>query len=174
MNIVLIGMRGSGKTTISKILSDLLNRKIVSIDKSIENKSGMKISEIVEIFGWKKFRDLETSALLRVSKLNNAIIDCGGGIVVREENINLLRNKSILIWLEASVKTLLARIGKGSNRPYLTSAKNRAEDVVNILEERKKLYMNAADFIIKTDDKKPEKIAREIIEFFNHYDRLKN
>ena len=115
MNIVLIGMRGCGKTTVGRLLAKRLGRQLVEMDELIARRMGLSIPEIVEKYGWEKFRDIEEEITYEVSRLDNIINATGGGVVIRENNIKELKMKGKLIWLKANTDTLLGRIG---NSPY--------------------------------------------------------
>jgi shikimate dehydrogenase len=158
MNIVLIGMRGSGKTAVGKILAQKLGRELVEMDELISQKAGLSIPEIAEKHGWEKFRDLEEELTEEVAGRDNIINATGGGVVVREQNISRLKQNGILVWLTASVDTLVQRIGKDESRPLL-KGKSQREDMEITLAERTPLYQKAADITIDTEGKTPEAIA---------------
>ncbi len=122
MNIVLIGMRGSGKTTVGKILARKLGRELVEMDELITQKAGLAIPEIVEKYGWSKFRDIEEEITSEVAGRDNIVNATGGGVVTREKNIAKLKKNGVLVWLKASVDTLVKRIGEDSERPLLVRA----------------------------------------------------
>lgn len=162
-NIVLIGMRGSGKTTVAKILSQKLNRDYLELDEMMVEKMGMSVSEIVEKYGWDYFRDKESEIASDVSLYHDKIISTGGGIVTRSKNVENLKKNGVLILLNASAETLLSRIGNDSNRPFLTNKKTRREEIEELLKQRKSLYEQAADEIINTDNMNAELVADEIL-----------
>ena len=112
MNIVLIGMRGSGKTTVGKILARKLDRELVEMDELIAHKAGLSIAEIVEKHGWEKFRDIEEEITGEVAGRDDIVNAAGGGVVTREKNTAELKKNGILVWLTASLNTLLERIGR--------------------------------------------------------------
>ncbi|MBI2611143.1 shikimate kinase [Candidatus Gottesmanbacteria bacterium] len=167
MNIVLIGMRGTGKTTIAKMLSTKLNRPYVETDQIIEERAGGKsIAVIVEENTWQGFRAMEKKVVEEVSKSSqNAVISAGGGVVLNRENMENLKknNDGIIIWLKANIDTIVAHIGTNYTRPRLTTAPTWVEELKIVYEKRKGLYEKFADLTINTDDKNPEQIAEEII-----------
>jgi shikimate kinase len=118
-NIVLIGYRAAGKTRVSKILSKKLGLPLISIDKTIEEKTKLPIAKLVETYGWEKFRDIEGEIVKSVSCSKNHIIDPGGGVILREENTINLKKNSIIIWLRADVETTLSRLKKMQLAPRL-------------------------------------------------------
>jgi len=162
MNIVLIGMRGSGKTTVGKLLALKLGREFIEMDELITQKVGLTIPQIVEKNGWEKFRDIEEEITGEVAKRDNIINAAGGGIVTREKNIAQLKESGVLVWLTASVDTLVRRIGEDSQRPLLVG-RSRREDMEMTLTERKPRYQKAADLVVDTEDKTPEEVADLII-----------
>lgn len=163
MNIVLIGIGGSGKSTIGKLLAIKLGKKAVEMDKIVEEKFKMSIPQIVEKLGWDKFRDFESQIVDDLCKLDNTVISSGGGVVIRDENISKLKMNGILIWLKASIDTLVARIGDGKDRPIFTNSKSIKKELEQIYSGRKNLYNKASSHSINTDNKTPQQITEEII-----------
>jgi shikimate dehydrogenase len=162
MNIVLIGMRGAGKTAVGKILAQRLGRELIEMDELITEKAGLSIPQIVKKHGWARFRDLEAEITAEVAKRDNIINATGGGVVTREQNIAKLKQNGLVVWLTASVDTLLERIGDDESRPLL-KGKSRREDMEITLAERQPLYQKAADITIDTEDKTPEAVAELIV-----------
>lgn len=163
MNIVLIGYRGAGKSHVGRILAERLSFPYISIDRAIEVRAGMSIPEIVEKYGWPAFRDRESLEVREISGWDNIIIDTGGGVVERQENVDHLRENGCLFWLKASVTTIVKRIEGGANRPALTAGKSFTEEVAEVLERREPLYRAAAMYEIDTDEREPAELAAEII-----------
>ena len=163
MNISFIGMMGSGKTTISKLLAEkLVSFSFVDTDALIVQKEGVSINEIFDKKGEPYFRSVETEILKLVLVADNQIISTGGGIVKSEENLSLLKEKSKVFYLSADVNTLFSRV-KGNNERPLLNSDDMYKKIELLLEQRKALY-EKADFVIDTVDKTPEQIVCEIIE----------
>ncbi len=162
-NIVLIGMRGSGKTTIGAILAGCLHREFIPQDALIVYEAGMTIPQIVETHGWKRFREIESQVTHKVSRLQGIINATGGGVILNPENVEALRSTGIVFWLNVSVDNILHRIGEDQNRPSLTDRASRRDDMLATFAERETLYRGAAHYIIDTDDKSQEQIAEEIV-----------
>lgn len=163
MNISLIGMMGSGKTTISKLLSEkLADFVLVDTDELIVLKEGKSINDIFSQNGEAYFRKVETEILKSVLSDNNQIISTGGGIVKSVENLKLLKENSKLFYLYADVESLYSRVKNNNERPLL-NCDDMYEKINLIFSQRKSLY-EKADFIINTVDKEPEMIVEEIIE----------
>jgi len=160
---VLIGYRGTGKSHVGRLLAAKLSFPYVSIDKAVVSRAGMSIAEIVNQFGWQGFRDREALEVREISVWDSIVIDTGGGVVERPENIESLRENGCLIWLMASVPTIVSRIEGGSDRPALTEGKSFTEEVAEVLERRTPLYRKAAMHEIDTDGFAPEEIAEQIV-----------
>jgi shikimate dehydrogenase len=162
MNIVLIGMRGSGKTAVGKILAQKLGRELVEMDELIAQKAGLSIPEIVEKHGWERFRDLEEEITAVVARRDNLINATGGGVVIRGQNVSRLKQNGLLVWLTANIDTLLRRIGEDDQRPPLVESRSQREDMEITLAERTPLYQKAADITVDTENKTPEAVAETI------------
>ncbi len=161
-NIVLMGYRGAGKTYTSAYLAKKLGRKILSTDDEIEKKVG-KIGDFVKNNRWEKFREIE-SRIIRDIGSRSLIIDCGGGVIEREENVKKLEENGIIVWLKASPKQIRERIGSGGNRPSLTGKKSFTDEIEEVLKKRNPLYKKAADYEVNTDKKKVSQVGEEILE----------
>ena len=166
MNLVLIGYRGTGKSAVAAILSQKLRMVTVSLDEEIVREAGMPISEIVEKHGWPWFRDLESKIVERFAMRDEAILDTGGGVVLRPENVEQLRRGGALFWLKASVDVIVERIQGSTERPSLTEGRSFLEEVEEVLSERLPLYRAAADREIDTDRLTAAGVADEIIREF--------
>lgn len=162
MNIVLIGYRGTGKSVAADLLSSRLSMKKISMDEEIVKTAGMPIPEIVAKHGWDKFRDIESGLAKQLSKQDNLILDTGGGVIEREQNIEELKKNGLIFWLKASPEVIVKRIGTDNNRPALTQGKTFTEEVAEVLDRRTPKYAAAADHEIDTDNSTPEKTAEFI------------
>ncbi|MBF0568808.1 MAG: shikimate kinase [Nitrospirae bacterium] len=161
-NIVLTGFMGTGKTTIGRVLAKLLGRNLIDVDSEIEKAQGMRITEIFATKGEAKFRDMETEMAGKISNLSNVVISTGGGIVLRQENIELLRKNGIVVNLTAAPDVIHARISGGNDRPLL-NVPDPLTKIRELLEFRQPFYLNA-DIVIDTADKTPILAAEEIIQ----------
>ena len=166
MNLVLIGYRGAGKSTVAAMLAARLGMEVVSLDQEIVREAGCPIPEIVAQHGWPYFRDLEAAVTQRVAARDGLIIDAGGGVILRPDNVANLRRGGSLFWLRASVPVIVARIASGSERPALTAGKSFTEEVEDVLRQRTPLYEAAADHQIDTDTRTPEQVASAIARLF--------
>ena len=170
-SIVLLGMMGSGKTTVGKILSRLLNIPFIDTDELIEKRERKKISEIFEIDGETYFRYIESQVLKEVLNGETAIISTGGGIVLKEENRRLIKEKGIPLFLYAPIDVLSERIRNASNRPLLKGDDPLTIRLSRIWKKRKSLYEEFENKI-DTKDLSPEDVAIEIIYKFLSGDDL--
>ncbi|MDX9972665.1 MAG: shikimate kinase [FCB group bacterium] len=163
MNIVLIGYRGTGKSSVARLLADQTGRTAVDMDDEIVQALGMPIPDFVEKEGWDRFRDVESEVCWDLSAQDNLVIATGGGVVTRPENIAALKAKGRLFWLRARPKTIVGRIRDDSNRPSLTGTKSFLEEIEHVLEARTPLYRAAAEFDIDTDDRPLQNVADDIM-----------
>ncbi len=153
MRIVFIGMRGSGKSTLGEILSQKLGWRYFGTDRIIEKEAGLKISEVVSLFGWKKFRTLESKVIRNLKNVERAVIATGGGVILNEENMKILKNNSITVFLKTNVPILIQRCKSGENRPFLTDVTSMKEDLTKTLSKRQNLYEKYADLTIVNENK---------------------
>ncbi len=174
MNLVLIGYRGTGKTSVANEMAKRLLWTAVSTDDLICKRTGRTIPEIVEQSGWDSFRDIESAIVKEVSLGDKQIIDTGGGAILRQENQKALKKNGVLIWLKASVQTIQKRIFNNNERPSLTKTKNTIEEVEDVLKERIPVYEDAADFSINTDNRGIEEICDQIIDLIEENNYLLN
>ncbi|MCX5858383.1 MAG: shikimate kinase [Proteobacteria bacterium] len=174
MNIVLIGYRGTGKSTVALALARILKRETVSLDETIVRAAGFSIPEIVKRSGWDHFRDLESQAVGEISKRDNLIIDSGGGVILRDENTQALKSNGFLVLLSADRDTIVKRIQSGADRPSLTGQKSFVAEVEEVLKQRMPKYLAAADFQIDTGRLSPEAIADRIIQELKNRNIIKS
>jgi shikimate kinase len=149
MNVSFIGYRCSGKTTISKRLKDLLDWQRVEIDKEIENYFKLNIPEIIDKFGWDKFRRIEKYFIKKYSIKNKFIIDVGGGAILNNTNIKNLKDNGILIFLNCSPEIIFNRQKKSFKRPALTDL-SLEEEIKKTLKERFPLYKKYSDYTLNS------------------------
>jgi shikimate kinase len=165
MNIVIIGYRGSGKSTVGSRLAAHLQMKFVDTDDLIESKEG-HISDIVKSKGWNHFRRLEKSVIEEISKEDHLIIAPGGGVVLDADNVNALKRNGLIIWLKADQQTLLKRIqkdqGSSTRRPTLTG-KGTLEEIEETISEREPFYEKASEVQIDTSMMDVEAVVKDIL-----------
>ena len=161
MNIILAGMPGCGKTTVSRILGKKLNFRVVDTDELIVEKYGV-ISEIFEKFGEECFRNFETQIVKDIVTLDSLVVSTGGGCLLREENRMLFKSCGKIIFLRTKLDTLSSRLEGDTTRPLLKGdMKGRLQ---TLMRERASVYENSADIVIDTDAVTPEEVADKILE----------
>ena len=160
MNIYLIGMMGTGKSTVGELLTKKLDYPFVDLDKNIEKYAGKSITKIFENDGEENFRILESEQLRFYS---NSVIACGGGIIMREENRTFMKENGKAILLTASPSKLSKRLIQSDSRPLLAGKKNKEKLLKNIWLKRRLHYLNTADYTIETGHKTHEEITNEIL-----------
>lgn len=166
-NIILCGFMGCGKTTVGKNLSALANMKFVDMDKYIEKKSDMTVSEIFEKFGEEGFRDMEHKACLELSESTDYVIASGGGTLVFERNVEVLSKTGTIVLIDVSYETLCNRLKNDKKRPLL-QCENRNEKIQELLNKRMPLYKKASAVTVN-GDQAPKKVAQEIISKVNSH-----
>ncbi|HRI37649.1 MAG TPA: shikimate kinase [Nitrospira sp.] len=163
MNVVLIGYRGTGKSTVGKIVAARLGRELLSTDTEIVQLTGQTIPQIVEQHGWEYFRDLESKICQDLASKDGVVIDTGGGAILRPQNVEVLKRTGRLFWLTASVEVIAKRIGSDTQRPSLTGTKSFVDEIQDVLRERLPKYQAAADETIETVGKSVTQVADEIL-----------
>ncbi len=161
--LFLIGFMGAGKTTVARELSALLGTEEIELDEEIVREIGMPIAEMFDRYGEEAFRDRETEALFRVAGRIPAVISCGGGCVLREENVRVMKESGTVVLLTAAPETVYARVKGQTERPILNGHMD-VPYIASRMEERKAAYEAACDFRVSTDGKSPGEIAEEIME----------
>ena len=166
-NIILCGFMGCGKTTVGKYLSTLANMKFVDMDKYIEKKADMTVSEIFEKFGEDGFRDMEHKACLELSQSTDYVIASGGGTLVFDRNVEALSKTGTIVLIDASYETLCNRLKNDKKRPLL-QCENRNEKIKELLNKRIPLYKKASAVTVN-GDQSSKKVAQEILSKVNSH-----
>lgn len=172
MNIILIGFRGTGKTTIGKILAQRLGKEFIDADEYLEQKQGKTIKDIFAEGGEKLFREIEAQIISELCLLDDMVIATGGGAILSEENVRKLKKKGIIILLDADVDTLYKRIHEDAQtqqkRPNLTN-RGAYEEIEYLLAYRRPIYDRIADFVVNTANLSKNEAANKIIAFINNH-----
>ena len=153
---------GTGKTAVGGELSRLLSMELIDVDTEIERSQGITINEIFKQFGEPRFREIETEMIRKLSENKNSIISTGGGAVLKQENMDILRRNGVIVCLTATPETILERTINNSDRPLL-QVENPFKRIKELLDFRKPFYEKAG-IMIDTEGKTPLQIAGEIIE----------
>lgn len=160
-NIMLIGFMGAGKTTVSKKLSKDLKLPEVDMDAYIVEHEGKKITQIFDEAGEEGFRQIETECIKEIQKIKGRIVSCGGGSVLKDENVEIMKQSGIIVLLTATPETIYNRVKDSNDRPILNSNMN-VEFIEQLMNKRKDRYLQVADVVIATDNKTVSEISREI------------
>lgn len=163
-NIVLIGFMATGKTTIGMELFKKLNYTFIDTDLEIEKRENMKISDIFEKKGEEYFRKLETDLLKELVDKKNIILCTGGGIIVRKENVPILKNIGTVVWLNGNIKTIIRNLlSSDIDRPLLRNSNNIEVKVDELLRKRYHIYKQNCDLEIDINDKNIQQVTSEIL-----------
>jgi shikimate kinase len=172
MNIIIYGIRGTGKTTIGKMLAKKLNKKFVDTDEVRFKKFKKTTEQVVSEGGWPAFRKQEKEAVLEIVEKfgDNLVIATGGGTMMNKESVKALKKNSKAIFLVADIGAMVQRISgekraKRSNRPFLVADKNLRGEIEEIWGQRKDTYYDLADFVVDTSKIKTKKAVDQIINF---------
>lgn len=163
--IVLIGYRGTGKSTVARLVAQRLSQAVVDSDVEIEKRAGKTIKLIFEEDGEPRFRELEVEVIRDLAQQANIVLALGGGAVMRDENQDAIA-KAQVFWLRAAAQTIHARVAldakTNDQRPKLTSGGGITE-IKTLLALREPVYEACADFVVDTDGKLPERVADEVV-----------
>lgn len=165
MNVVLIGYRGTGKSSVAELVAMATNRDTVHLDDEIVRQTGTSIAAFVENHSWEAFHEVEREVVRTAAARDNVVIDTGGGVVRSEDNMALLKRDAVTFWLRAASETIKERIREEQeHRPSITGTKNHVDEVEEVLEARTPLYERHADYSVDTDGRTLSEIANDIIE----------
>jgi shikimate kinase len=163
--LFLVGARGSGKSTVARLLAREMDWDWLDADEALEKRYGQSIRAIFAAEGEAGFRVKEAMVLEELCRLQRCIIATGGGVVLRENNRALLRASGHIVWLRADVDTLWQRVqadgATAERRPPLTVGGR--EEMEEILRLREPLYRQCADLIVETTGRAPAEIVAEIL-----------
>lgn len=162
-NILLIGFMGAGKSTVSAKLSELLAMEIMEMDAHIQEKEGMSIKEIFAVNGEEYFRNCESNTLIELREKKHMVVSCGGGVPLREKNVELMKNSGYVVWLTATPEAIYERVKDSTERPLLNGNMN-VPFIQNLMESRREKYERVADIVIDTTGKEIESICEELLQ----------
>lgn len=173
MNIVLIGFRCSGKSSVGRELASRLGREFIDCDEYIEERTGLSIREIFELSGESHFRTLESQAIDDLSKKDNKVLATGGGAALKRTNMQeLKRNGSKIFYLEVGPETAIRRMGTDPNtrsrRPPLTD-QDPFTEIRQQIEFRRPYYRDGSDFTVKTDGRTVDDIVADIVKHLREF-----
>ncbi|HJL93400.1 MAG TPA: shikimate kinase AroK [Woeseiaceae bacterium] len=160
-NYFLVGPMGAGKTAVGRQLAILLNYEFIDSDEEIELRTGVDIPFIFEKEGESGFRKREKKVIDEMTERNNIVLATGGGAILSEHNRKHLISRGLVIYLFASIKKQVERTSRGKERPLINNQDSR-KILHDLMKIREPLYRNIADFIIMTDGRKINSVAKEI------------
>jgi shikimate kinase len=161
-NIYITGFMGSGKSTVGRILADKLGFKFIDLDRIIEIDQGKKIKDIFKLDGEKYFRDIETKIVEKIYKNKECVFACGGGVVERKQNMDIIRRSGVVVYLKISSGDALKRLKYVKDRP-LVEVGQREETIKKLLSKRDVLYMKYSDLVVSNTERSAEYTADEIM-----------
>jgi shikimate kinase len=162
-NIFLIGLMGTGKTTVGRQLSRKLKMEFYDSDRVIEERTGVDIPLIFEKEGEAGFRARETAIIDELTQKKNIVLATGGGAILDAENRNHLVNRGTVFYLKSNLKTLVERTSKDKNRPLLQTTEPVEITLKYLLEKRGPLYEETADYVIETANNSIHSVIQAII-----------
>ena len=145
MNVVLTGLRGSGKSTLGRVLARLLDYRFRDTDRDIVRRAGMSINDMVAQSGWEHFRAVERQVVSEVTRLPNQVIALGGGALIDDENARVVKESAVVVLLVCDLDVLAARIARHSHRPSLTGQASAEAEIAQVWEQRRERYHAVAD-----------------------------
>lgn len=164
--VFLVGYRCTGKSTVGRLLATALSRPFLDTDEAVETRSGTTIADLVNEKGWQAFRELESRVLAELVLEDSPVVATGGGIILAQENREVIQVGGICIWLQADeeiiIKRLLGDDHSETLRPHLTDDSLEAE-TRKLLATRTPLYREVADFSIDTTAHSPEHCTQIIL-----------
>lgn len=161
-NIFLIGFMGCGKSTVAAKLNQMYGMHVVEMDQKISEQQNMNIPGIFEKYGEEYFRDLESNLLKEIGTDSNQVVSCGGGVVLRQQNVAEMKKNGQIVLLTAKPENILKRVKGNDDRPILKGRKT-VKDIAELMEARRARYEAAADIVVATDEKSIEEICKEIL-----------
>lgn len=162
-NVYLVGLMGSGKTSIGKILAKKMGMNFIDLDNEIIKDQQCSISEIFDRFGEEKFRHLENKKLLSTLEIDNCVISTGGGIIMDQDNIKIMVENGSIIHLDIDLEIQLLRIKNKKNRPLLRDKDDERKILVKMRKERDHIYKKIAIGSVNTSNKKRNDIVSEVV-----------
>ena len=171
-NIYLVGFMGTGKSSVGRELAKRQNKEFIDLDHLIELEEGRKISDIFAKEGESHFRGIETRILRKVSKKNAAVIACGGGIVIIEDNVRIMKESGRIFCLTAEPETILQRTKNNSERPLLNVADPKAQ--IELLLKKRAPYYKLADEIIDTTNDSIPEVVQKLLKSISGLEKEKN
>ena len=164
MNLILIGMRGTGKTSIGKRVATRLRRRFFDTDQLIEQQLGEALSRYVDRLGWEAFREVEHQVICRIAQQRDAVISTGGGALTYARNVEVLKPSGLVVLLAADPLTLARRLRRSYVRPPLTGEQSLEAEMSALWRQREPVYRKVCDVVLavgpETDDEEADLQAK--------------
>ncbi|NNK91931.1 MAG: shikimate kinase [Acidimicrobiia bacterium] len=157
-NLWLIGMMGAGKSVVGRLVAESMGAAFVDVDSEVTARTGCSIATLWGESGEEAFRDMEAAAVKRIAATRGQVIATGGGVVLRDDNVEEMRGSGLVVWLRARPEVLAGRIEPDGTRPLLADG-DAGERLDEILAERRHRYERAASLTVDTDDLAPTEVA---------------
>jgi len=170
-NVALIGFMCAGKSSVGRLLAEKLEMHVVETDDLVEQRAGTSIADIFASRGEEEFRRLEAEVVRYASGLDDTVIACGGGVPLSEENVRVLREKSIVVYLDVSSDHVMDRLGPPSGVRPLLSGRDREKRARHLLAVRRPLYLRAADVVVESNGLTIHQVLGRVIDRLDEYER---
>jgi len=164
-NLVLIGMMGTGKSTVGRLLAARLGRPFADTDAAVELATGTSVAETFEHVGERGFRALESEQVRRFAALRGQVLAVGGGAVLDRSNVTFLRATGDLVLLDAAPEELAVRVGGHEGRPLLATAEDPVMRIAALRAERDEIYLAAAAHLVDTTQRTPAEVAALVLDW---------
>ena len=165
-NLVLIGYRATGKSAVGALLAGKLARPCLDLDEVLEEEAGQAIADLVAAQGWAEFRRREKELVVRYGRHPGQVLATGGGVILDPENVKMLRENGVVVWLMADPDTIRERLSQDqvqeSQRPSLTGS-GTMDEVAEVLKSRQPLYKAAAHIVIDTAGQSIDQVAERVL-----------
>lgn len=169
-NVALIGFMCAGKSAVGWRLASRLGKTFVETDSLIERRAGISIAEIFSRWGEQRFRDLETEVVWDVSRGRNSVIACGGGVVLRPENVDCLKSRAVIVHLAVSADRVIERLGAPSDLRPLLSGSEREQRAIELLEYRGPFYSRAAELTVDTAELNVDEVVERVAQSLGEHE----
>ena len=169
-NVALVGFMCAGKSVVGRRLASRLGKALVETDSVIEDRAGISIAEIFARWGEQRFRELEAEVVRDVSVGTDSVIACGGGVVLRPDNVACLKSGAVIVHLAASRDKVIERLGRPSGVRPLLSGSEREQRVTELLEYRGPFYSRAAELTVDTTELNVDEVVERIVESLGEHE----
>ncbi len=169
-NVALVGFMCAGKSVVGWRLASRLGKTFVETDSLIERRAGISIAEIFSRWGEQQFRELEAEVVRDVSLGSDSVIACGGGVVLRPENVDCLKSGAVVVHLAVSADRVIERLGEPSEVRPLLSGAEREQRATELLEQRRPFYNSAAELTVDTTGLSVDEVVERIVQSLGEHE----